>query len=77
MDGVGWVNVSDLRSTWRIAALLMEIIENFRLKIEYLRSASLRALGSALYEPEASGSILKRNTVKMQLIPKIGRYCKN
>ena len=55
----------------------MEIIEYFRLKIEYLRSASLRAVGSALCEPEAGGSILKRNTVKMQLIPEIGRYCKN
>jgi hypothetical protein len=30
-------------------------IEDFRLNIEYLRSASLRAVGSAIYEPEAGG----------------------
>jgi hypothetical protein len=29
------------------------------MNIEYLRPASLLAVGSALYEPEAGGSILK------------------
>jgi len=32
-----------------------QLIEDCRLKIEYLRSASLRAVGSALYEPDAGG----------------------
>ena len=30
------------------------------MNIEYLRPASLRAVGSALYEPEAGGSILEK-----------------
>jgi len=41
------------------------MIDYFRLNIEYLRFASLRAIGSALYEPEAGGSILKRPIKKL------------
>jgi hypothetical protein len=35
------------------------MIEDCRLNIEDLRFASLRAVGSAPYEPEAGGSVIK------------------
>jgi hypothetical protein len=31
------------------------------MNIEYLRYTSLRAVGSVLYEPEAGGSIIKKD----------------
>jgi hypothetical protein len=37
------------------------IIEDCRLKIEDLRFASLRAVGSRLYEPEAGDSVIKKD----------------
>jgi hypothetical protein len=64
------------------------MIEYFRLKIEYLRSAFLRAVGSTLSpscrlyepeagleaEPEAGGSIRKRTILKMTEQSDIHKY---
>ncbi len=44
----------------------LHMIEDFRMNIEDLMSASLRAVGSALYEPEAGGSIIKNHQQQLR-----------
>ena len=51
------------------------MIEYCRLNIEDLMFASLRAVGSALYEPEAGGSTIKKNDKNEKSKPPARRGC--